>query len=126
MGTIARGGVRYEEWLERKLQDPAFRAMYEGQRVHYQLARLRIQRGLTQKQLAEKVGKTQPSIARLESGRHVPTLDLLEQIATVLGARLTIRIEPLEDAEAGTECRQADMEKGRGAGEETPHDPSQV
>ena len=49
-------------------------------------ARLRIQRGLTQAQLAELVGTRQPSIARLENGNSFPSLSFLKRIADALDA----------------------------------------
>lgn len=93
--------TRLEEWLARKMQDPEFREAYEELEPAYQLARLRIEQGLTQQQVADLVGTKQPNIARLESGKHAPTLDLLEQVAKALGARVKITIEPLENAESG-------------------------
>lgn len=47
---------------------------------------------LTQKELALKIGTKQSAIARLEAGNINPTVDFLEKIASVLGARLTIQI----------------------------------
>jgi transcriptional regulator with XRE-family HTH domain len=60
----------------------------------YQIARLRIQRGLTQAQLAEMVGTRQPSIARLENGNSVPSLSFLKRIADALDARIELRFIP--------------------------------
>lgn len=59
----------------------------------YQLTRLRIRRGLTQQQLAERVGTTQSSIARLEHGKTKPTLETLARIAVALGGRVRVSIE---------------------------------
>ena len=84
--------VRFEDWSHEKMQDPEFRAAYEALEPAYQLARLRIQRGLSQEQLAEKVGTKQPSIARLESGRSTPNLDFLRRVAAALDAQVEIRI----------------------------------
>ena len=89
--------IRYRDWLAKKKQEPEFFAMYEGPRVNYQIARLRIMRGLTQQQLADLIGAKQPSIARLESGKHTPTLDVLAKIASALKARLTVSIDPIEE-----------------------------
>jgi DNA-binding XRE family transcriptional regulator len=60
----------------------------------YQIARLRIQRGLTQAQLAEMVGTRQPSIARLENGTSVPSLSFLDRIAKALDARIELHVVP--------------------------------
>lgn len=85
--------ILFDDWLERKLEDPAFRKAYDELEPAYQVARLRIMRGLTQGQLAELAGTKQPSIARLESGRVVPKLDFLQRVVEALGGTLTIKIE---------------------------------
>jgi transcriptional regulator with XRE-family HTH domain len=76
------------------LQDPEVRAAYEDLEPAYQVACLRIEQGMTQEELARKVGTRQPNIARLESGRRTPSLGLLRRVAEALGARLIVRIEP--------------------------------
>lgn len=83
-----------DNYQAEQMQDPEFRAAYETLEPAYQIARLRILRGLTQEQLAEKVGTKQPSIARLESGRSTPTLDFLQRVAEALDAQVEIRIVP--------------------------------
>jgi transcriptional regulator with XRE-family HTH domain len=60
----------------------------------YQVARLRIQQGLTQAQLAEMVGTRQPSIARLENGTSVPNLSFLDRIAKALDTRIELNFVP--------------------------------
>ena len=87
----------FEEHLAEALGDPEFREAWEASDPAYQLARLRILRGLTQQQLAEKVGTRQPSIARLESGREEPKLGFLRRVAEALGAKVEVRIVPLEE-----------------------------
>lgn len=54
----------------------------------------RKQAGLTQAQLAEKAKVTQQQIARAESPDSNPTLDLLDRIATALGASLSVELTP--------------------------------
>ena len=83
-------------YLVEALQDPEFREAWEASEPAYQVARLRIMRGLTQAQLAELVGTKQPSIARLESGRVEPKLSFLRRVVEALGARLEVRIIPPE------------------------------
>lgn len=46
------------------------------------IARRRRQAGLTQVELAERMGTTQSAVSRLESGRTLPTFDLLERFAS--------------------------------------------
>jgi len=93
--------IKLEDWLAERMQDPEFREAYEALEPVYQLTRLRILRGLTQKQLAELVGTKQPSIARLESGATEPRISSLRRIAKALGARLEIRLVPKEELPSG-------------------------
>ena len=88
--------VSYEEVKARLLADPETRAAYDALAPAYQVARLRIERGLTQAQLAELVGTKQPSIARLERGDSEPSVALLRKIAKALGARLEVNLVPVE------------------------------
>ena len=85
--------VSLNEILKEKLRDPEFRQAYEELEPAYQVARLRIMRGLTQTQLAELVGTKQPSIARLESGQDAPRLSFLKKVVGALGGTLSVKIE---------------------------------
>lgn len=91
----------FEAWEAEKLQEPEFAAAAEALEPGYQIARLRIQRGLTQAQLAELVGTQQPSIARLENGSSIPSLSFLHKIAAALNARIEVRLV----AEAREACQ---------------------
>ena len=79
---------RFEDWEAERLQDPAFAAAAESLEPGYQVARLRMQHGLTQAQLAELVGTRQSSIARLENGASTPSLSFLNKIAAALNAKI--------------------------------------
>lgn len=57
-----------------------------------QIIEKRINKGITQAQLAQKIGTKQSAIARLESGNINPSVSLLEKISQALGARLVIQI----------------------------------
>lgn len=92
--------VRFEDWEAGQMRNPEFRAAAEELEPAYQVARLRILRGLTQEQLAKLVGTRQPSIARLESGKVEPRLSFLRRVVEMLGARLEVRIVPLEEVPA--------------------------
>jgi len=78
----------FRDVLNEWMQAPEFRAEYEALEPAYQLTRLRIERGLTQAELAELVGTKQPSIARLEAGNSGATL--MERVAAALDARIQI------------------------------------
>ena len=84
--------IRFEDWEAQQMQDQEFRTEAEALEPAYQVARLRILRGLTQEQLAERAGTKQPSIARLESGRMEPSLSFLRRVVEAMGGRLEVRI----------------------------------
>ena len=54
----------------------------------------RAAQGLTQAQVAEKIGTTQSAVARMESGsgRHSPSLATLTKYADALGCNLEVRL----------------------------------
>jgi predicted transcriptional regulator len=85
----------FYDWQTKQMKDPEFTRAIEEIETGYQVARLRIARGLTQAQLAEMVGTQQPSIARLENGKSAPTLPFLKRIANALNAKIEVRIQPL-------------------------------
>jgi transcriptional regulator with XRE-family HTH domain len=55
-----------------------------------ELLSARIKGGITQKELAQKIGTKQSAIARFEAGNINPSLGFLEKIAEVMGYKLTI------------------------------------
>jgi transcriptional regulator with XRE-family HTH domain len=84
----------FKDWQDQQRQDAEFVAESLELEAGYQIARLRLLRGLTQTQLAAMVGTRQPSIARLENGSSVPSLSFLERIAEALDATVEIKIKP--------------------------------
>ena len=97
--------IRHDDVEGELLADPEVRRAYEELEPAYQVARLRIQRGLTQEELANLVGTKQPSIARLESGKEKPNLSFLERVVKALGGRLEVRITALEECPLTEESR---------------------
>ena len=83
---------RFEDWESEKINNVEFMAAAEELEPGYQVARLRMLRGLTQAQLAEMVGTRQPSIARLENGSSKPSLTFLNKIATALNAKIDVEL----------------------------------
>lgn len=59
-----------------------------------QFIKARSAAGLTQTEIAERIGTTQSAIARLESGggKHWPSLATLQKYAQALGCRLELRL----------------------------------
>lgn len=89
----------FEDWQNEQLKDAKFVAAARELEPGYQIARLRIQKGLTQAQLAELVGTRQPSIARLENGERKPSLSFLQRVAEVLDARIEVHLVPVDAQE---------------------------
>jgi DNA-binding XRE family transcriptional regulator len=85
---------KFEDWEVEKIKNPEFLAAAEELEPGYQVARLRMLRGLTQTELAEMVGTRQPSIARLENGSSTPSLSFLNRVAEALGAKIEFKLIP--------------------------------
>lgn len=57
-----------------------------------ELISARIKKGITQKELAQKIGTKQSAIARFEAGNVNPSLDFLEKMAGVMGYKINISL----------------------------------
>lgn len=79
------------------LKDPAVRKAYEESRLEYEIARAiiraRIEKGLTQKQLADKLNTKQSVISRVESANNTPSLSLLKRLAQALNVTLQVQFK---------------------------------
>ncbi len=79
-------------------KDPEYRAQYAALEKEFALASALIEaRGnadMTQEQVAEAMGTTQAAVARLESGRILPSTRTLERFAKATHTRLRISFEP--------------------------------
>ena len=88
------------EILKRRTdKDAKLHELYEEEKINFQAAlairQARDAAGLTQGQLAEKIGTTQSVISRLEDADYEGhTLKMLERIAQVLDQRIVIHLEP--------------------------------
>jgi ribosome-binding protein aMBF1 (putative translation factor) len=85
----------HKKWMK----DASYRKAREELRPEFALARSVIEArstaALTQAQLARRMKTTQSVIARLESGRIMPSTKTLERIAKATGTRLAITFESL-------------------------------
>ena len=78
---------------ERRARDAEFAEEFDKLQLARQMRELRKKAGLSQAQLAARVGTQAPGIARIESGRFAPRLDVLHRIATALGRRVRIEFD---------------------------------
>ena len=79
------------------LKNPAFKEAYEESELEYQIARLvikaRIEKGYTQKTLAEKLQTRQSVISRLENAGTIPSISFLKRLADALNVTLTVQFK---------------------------------
>jgi len=87
----------WEELESELLSDSEFKKEYDALEPYYQLAsqliKARAKKGLSQKQLAEKIGTKQSAIARMESGDYNPSMNMLRKVAEATGAKLEINLQ---------------------------------
>jgi ribosome-binding protein aMBF1 (putative translation factor) len=83
---------------KRWMKEPGFKAGYDALEEEFSLASLlieaRTRANLTQGELAERMGTSQSTIARLESGKAKPSLSTLRRVAKATGMQLKISLEP--------------------------------
>lgn len=88
---------------------PADRGAYDEARAAAVLAgelselayAMRAHAGLTQAELARRMGTTQSSIARIEAGASLPTIDVLARLARATGITVHLGAAGLGDVEIG-------------------------
>jgi transcriptional regulator with XRE-family HTH domain len=90
--------TNFDRYLEAQMKDPDFAKRYqkagEAWEVALQLAALRKKAGLSQKELAQRVGTSQQQISRLESTSYEGhSLSMLRRVAEVLGATVHLDIQ---------------------------------
>lgn len=93
---MKRKDLVYWEDFEKKLfKQPGFKETVEETRLEYEIAyaliKARVEKGLTQAQIAKKMNTKQSVISRLESARTLPSLSFLKRLAHVLGATLEVQ-----------------------------------
>ena len=92
--------------------DVELRRMIAEETVHAAVARMvheaRTKAGLTQRQLAERIGTKQPVIARLEDADYEGhSLSMLTRIATALNQRIILKMAPAVKASVKRRRRRA-------------------
>ena len=84
------------------LTNPAVRQAYDAQAPEFELAHeliaARTQAGLTQGDVAARMGTTQSAVARIKSGRGTPSMRTVQHFASAAGARAVVRMEHLTPA----------------------------
>jgi len=84
----------FAKWRENPEYLAAYEALEEEFALAHALIEARAHAGLTQEEVARRMGTTQAVIARLEGGRVRPSTRTLDRFARATGTRLKISFEP--------------------------------
>jgi ribosome-binding protein aMBF1 (putative translation factor) len=90
--------IPFEETRKQWFKDPEFVKEYEALEPEFRLAKqligARANSGLSQQEIADKMGTSQSTVARLESG-HKPSIRSLERYASAVDMKVEINLVPL-------------------------------
>ncbi|HEV3026805.1 MAG TPA: helix-turn-helix transcriptional regulator [Planctomycetota bacterium] len=94
-----------DEWLSQKLKKPGFRKHFRQARlaveVAHQMVLLREKLGITQAELARRMGTKQQTVSRLESGDYEGfTLKTLLKIAEATKTQVVVKFTPASGSRA--------------------------
>jgi ribosome-binding protein aMBF1 (putative translation factor) len=99
---MKRKFISAEESFKRWKKDPKYVAAYDALAEEFALAsaliKARSEAAMTQEQVAQAMGTTQAVVARLESGKVLPSARTLERFAKATRTRLRISFEPDREA----------------------------
>ena len=99
-GTVKRvpPSVPIDDYFAKQMTDPEFAKAYEELAPEFelisQIIARRLERKFSQRQLAERMGTPQPSIARMESTQAIKNLDFVRRIAEALDCTLEVKLVP--------------------------------
>ncbi len=86
----------HSRWLE----SPGYKDAYEESHAEFELARqlleARTKSGLSQEEIAVRMGTSQSAIARLESGNTLPSMRTLSRYAKATNCEISIRLKPIK------------------------------
>lgn len=84
----------FDAWKRKQMKDPAFKKEYDALEAEFALAHeligARVKAKLTQEEVARRMGTSQSAVARMESGRRLPSTSSLQKYAKAVGRELKI------------------------------------
>lgn len=94
---LGLGEQSYQEWRDELLSNSEYRAIYEEEaarsKLWLQLVEARQEAGLTQKEMAKRLGVSQPQVARIEKkGYDAYTLNTLRRYVQALGEGFVLEV----------------------------------
>lgn len=101
--------TKFDRLKQDMLADPAARGEYRRLASEFEIAgaliTARKRAKLSREQLAERMKTTQTAIARMESGRHMPTMKTIKRYATATGSRVEIKLASAKSPASGAPRR---------------------
>jgi len=92
-----QGYMTWEEFEKKLFKQPGFKEAAEETRLEYEIARAlikaRLEKGLTQAEIAKLMNTKQSVISRVENARTTPSLAFLKRLATALDASLQVQFK---------------------------------
>lgn len=89
--------VDWDDFEKELFKKPGFKEAVEETRLEFEIAyaliKARIEKGLTQAEIAIKMETKQSVISRLENAKTTPSLSFLKRLAKVLGASLQVQFK---------------------------------
>jgi DNA-binding XRE family transcriptional regulator len=101
---VAEGQASYQRWRDKLLADPESRRLYEEEaakgELWLQLVEARHSAGLTQAEVAKRLGVSQAQVARIEKrGYDAYTLNTLRRYVQALGNQFSLEVRILQPVE---------------------------
>lgn len=88
--------VPFKKYFDKAMKDPEIKVEYDRLAPEYEIIeaiiKKRIEKNMTQGQMAKKMGTKQSALSRLESGNYNPSLSFLKKVAFALDSKLNISI----------------------------------
>ena len=92
---VNKKATNYDEFEAKLLEKPEIRKEYEALKPKYDMVRILIKRrsklGMSQTELARRIGTRQPAISRLEKGDSNTTLSTLFRVTEALGLDISLK-----------------------------------
>lgn len=86
----------FEAWKRKQLKNPAIKREYDALEAEFALAGeligARAKAKLSQQEVARRMGTSQSAVARMESGRTLPSTSSLVKYAKAVGRELRIML----------------------------------
>jgi ribosome-binding protein aMBF1 (putative translation factor) len=85
----------FDDYLKEQLKDPEFKKEWDRTEPEYQvlaeIIKARIEKKLSQRELAKKAKTTQAVLSRIENMTVSPSIQLVQRIAEAMGKKLEIK-----------------------------------